>query len=70
MPVPDAGLAAMKDVLDDVPLNSAHPEDFHALSLPGGSSDQSVNIAEVQFVRHFIKAGKLVAAIGDGCGMA
>jgi protease I len=37
--------------------------------LPGGSPDESVNIGEVQFIRHFMKAGKLVAAIGDGCGM-
>jgi len=58
-----------KDVPVDIPLNSAHPEDFHALLLPGGSSDQSVNIGEVQFIRHFMKAGKLVDAIGDGCGM-
>jgi protease I len=58
-----------KDVPVDIPLSTAHAEDFHALLLPGGSSDQSVNIGEVQFIRHFRKAGKLVAAIGDGCGM-
>jgi protease I len=58
-----------KDVPVDIPLNSARAEDFHALLLPGGSSDESVNIGEVQFVRHFIKAGKLVAAIGNGGGM-
>jgi protease I len=56
-----------KDVPVDIPLNTARAEDFHALLLPGGRSDQSVNIGEVQFVRHFMKAGKLVAAIGDGC---
>ena len=58
-----------KDVPVDVPLDSAHPEDFHALLLPGGSSDEPVDIGEVQFITHFMKAGKLVAAIGDGCGM-
>ncbi|SRR5579864_6351930 len=58
-----------KDVPVDIPLSSAHPEDLHALLLPGGSSVQSVNIGEVQFVRHFMNPGKLVAAIGDGCKM-
>ncbi|HEX6822724.1 MAG TPA: type 1 glutamine amidotransferase domain-containing protein [Candidatus Sulfotelmatobacter sp.] len=58
-----------KDVPVDIPLETAHAEDFHALLLPGGSSDSSVNIGEVQFIRHFMKSGKPVAAIGDGCGM-
>ena len=56
-----------KDVPVDVPLESARAEDFHALLLPGGSSDGPVNIGEVQFVRHFMQAGTLVAAIGEGC---
>jgi protease I len=56
-----------KDVPVDIPLSSARGEDFHTLLLPGGSSESPVNIGEVQFVRHFIQAGKLVATIGNGC---
>ena len=53
----------------DVPLESADPEQFDALLLPGGvmNPDQlRMNPKAVEFVRHFADAGKPVAAICHG----
>lgn len=53
----------------DVPLNSARPEDFDALLLPGGVMNPDTLRTEakaVQFVRAFFDAGKPVAAICHG----
>lgn len=53
----------------DVPLDSANPEAFDALLLPGGvmNSDQLRMIPKaVEFVKHFIDAGKPVASICHG----
>ena len=53
----------------DIPLKSAKPQDFHALLLPGGvmNPDKLRMIPEaVSFVKHFIDAGKPVAAICHG----
>jgi protease I len=50
----------------DIPLTSANAEDFHALLLPGGVMNADFlrrNQNAVQFVKHFIEAGKPVAAI-------
>jgi protease I len=61
---------AWGDELDvDVPLAEANPDDYDALVLPGGqmNPDKLRNMPEVQrFVRHFIEAGKPVAAICHG----
>ncbi|MGN6107273.1 MAG: type 1 glutamine amidotransferase domain-containing protein [Kofleriaceae bacterium] len=53
----------------DLPLESARPEDFHALLLPGGVLNPDrlrMNPAAVAFVRAFFDAGKPVAAICHG----
>jgi protease I len=53
----------------DIPLKAAKAEDFHALLLPGGvmNPDHLRMIPEaVQFVKHFLDAGKPVAAICHG----
>lgn len=53
----------------DIPLKSAKPQDFHALLLPGGvmNPDKLRMIPEaVSFVKHFVDAGKPVAAICHG----
>ncbi len=53
----------------DVDLDSANPADFDALLLPGGvmSPDKlRMNEKAVEFVKHFINAGKPVAAICHG----
>jgi protease I len=53
----------------DVSLDSAKAEDFDALLLPGGvmNPDQlRMNPEAVEFVKHFISAGKPVAAICHG----
>jgi protease I len=53
----------------DVSLNSAKAEDFHALLLPGGVMNPDhlrMNPAAVQFVKHFVDAGKPIAAICHG----
>jgi protease I len=58
-----------KEVSVDVPLDSAHAEEFDALLLPGGvmSPDQlRINPTAVQFVKQFTDAGKPVAAICHG----
>jgi len=52
----------------DIPLEIAKPEDFHALFLPGGSSNAShlvSNSRAVEFVKSFMQARKPVAAIGE-----
>ena len=49
----------------DVDLDSANPEDFDALLLPGGVMNPDklrMNEKAVAFVKHFIDAGKPVAA--------
>lgn len=53
----------------DVPLQSARPEDFDALLLPGGVvNPDALRIDEkaVAFVRAFVEAGKPIAAICHG----
>lgn len=53
----------------DVPLESAKPEDFHALLLPGGSENAEHLISNpeaMKFVGNFLRRHKLVAAIGEG----
>jgi protease I len=58
-----------KEVSVDVALDSAKPEDFDALLLPGGvmNPDQlRMNPQAVEFVKHFADAGKPVAAICHG----
>jgi len=50
----------------DVALDSANPEEFDALHLPGGvmNPDQlRMNPKAVSFVRHFFESGKPVSAI-------
>ena len=58
-----------KEVSVDVPLDSAHAEEFDALLLPGGvmNPDQlRMNPTAVQFVKQFTDAGKPVAALCHG----
>ncbi|HEU5239228.1 MAG TPA: type 1 glutamine amidotransferase domain-containing protein [Pyrinomonadaceae bacterium] len=58
-----------KSVAVDVPLESANPSDFDALLLPGGVMNPDklrINSQAVEFVKHFIDAGKPVAAICHG----
>lgn len=53
----------------DVSLKSAKAEDFHALLLPGGvmNPDQlRMQPEAVAFVKHFVDAGKPIAAICHG----
>ena len=53
----------------DIPLESANPADFDALLLPGGVMNPDklrINSKAVEFVKHFIDAGKPVAAICHG----
>jgi protease I len=53
----------------DVPLDSANPEDYDMLVVPGGviNPDQMrTNQACVQFAQHFIEQGKPLAAICHG----
>jgi protease I len=57
-----------KQIAVDIPLKSAKPQDFHALLLPGGSTniDQlRTNPQALQFVKHFAQAEKPVATIGE-----
>ena len=55
------------DVFDvDLPLDTAKPEEFDALMLPGGLMNPDTlrtNEAALQFVRHFAEAGKPIGAI-------
>ena len=58
-----------KSIAVDVPLESADPASFDALLLPGGVMNPDklrMNPKAVQFVKHFIDAGKPVAAICHG----
>lgn len=53
----------------DVPLDSASPEDFDALLLPGGVMNPDklrMNAAAVEFVQGFVDNGKPIAAICHG----
>jgi protease I len=53
----------------DVPLDSADPEAFDALLLPGGVINPDklrINPKALEFVKHFFDAGKPVAAICHG----
>jgi protease I len=55
-----------KEVESDVALDSANPEEFDALQLPGGAMNPDhlrMNPEAVKFVRHFFDSGKPVAAI-------
>src|SRR5262249_2289349 len=55
-----------KSVAVDVPLDSADPSQFDALLLPGGvmgSDNLRLNSKAVEFVKHFVDAGKPIAAI-------
>lgn len=52
----------------DIRLESARPEDFHALLLPGGSRNAEHLIANpkaLEFAKEFMRTRKLVAAIGE-----
>jgi deglycase len=58
-----------KSIAVDVPLESADPSEFDALLLPGGVMNPDklrMNSQAVEFVKHFIDAGKPVAAICHG----
>ena len=58
-----------KSIAVDVPLESADPSAFDALLLPGGVMNPDklrMNPKAVEFVKHFIDAGKPVAAICHG----
>ncbi|HUO14564.1 MAG TPA: DJ-1/PfpI family protein [Verrucomicrobiae bacterium] len=58
-----------KEVPVDIPLQTARPEDFHALFLPGGGRNVehlAKNSKAVQFAEDFVVASKPVAAIGEG----
>lgn len=58
-----------KYVAVDVELDSADPSAFDALLLPGGVMNPDklrMNPKAVEFVRHFVDAGKPVAAICHG----
>jgi len=53
----------------DVQIDSAHPEDFDALVVPGGVMNPDharTNEKCIAFVKHFLDAGKPVAAICHG----
>jgi protease I len=58
-----------KSVAVDVPLDTADPSQFDALLLPGGVMNPDslrLNPKAVDFVKHFLDAGKPVAAICHG----
>jgi protease I len=58
-----------QEVPVDVPLNSARPDEFDALLLPGGVMNPDhlrMNPQAVEFVKSFTDAGKPVAAICHG----
>jgi protease I len=53
----------------DIELKQAKPDDYDALMLPGGVMNPDklrVNADAVRFVRHFVEAGKPIAAICHG----
>ncbi|MGI9115356.1 MAG: protease [Chthoniobacterales bacterium] len=50
----------------DIPLEEARPEEFDALLIPGGlmnPDELRANMDALEFVRHFFREGKPVAAI-------
>src|SRR6185503_19644201 len=58
-----------KYVAVDVPLESADPNNFDALLLPGGVMNPDklrMNSRAVEFVKHFVDSGKPIAAICHG----
>ena len=58
-----------KSIAVDVPLESADPSAFDALLLPGGVMNPDklrMNPKAVEFVKHFVDAGKPIAAICHG----
>ena len=58
-----------KSVAVDVPLDTADPSQFDALLLPGGVMNPDklrLNPKAVDFVKHFLDAGKPIAAISHG----
>jgi len=53
----------------DVPLDTARPDEFDALMLPGGvfnPDELRMNPKAVEFARHFVDTGKPIAAICHG----
>jgi protease I len=53
----------------DLPLDRAKPEDYDALLLPGGVANPDrlrMNTKAMAFVKHFVDAGKPIAAICHG----
>ncbi len=53
----------------DFQLGQVNPEDYDALLLPGGAMNPDVlrtDLKAVDFVRHFVEAGKPIAAICHG----
>jgi len=58
-----------KSVAVDVPLDTADPSQFDALLLPGGVMNPDklrMNPKAVEFVKHFVDAGKPIASICHG----
>lgn len=58
-----------QEVPVDIPLETAKPQDFDALMLPGGVMNPDhlrMNPQAVEFVKHFTDSGKPVAAICHG----
>ncbi|WP_109673557.1 DJ-1/PfpI family protein [Dyadobacter jejuensis] len=58
-----------KDQAVDVPLPMARPEFYQALLVPGGMmsiASLRTNATAIDFVRHFLTAGKPVGVIGCG----
>lgn len=58
-----------KEVPVDVSLDSANPDNYDALLLPGGVMNPDhlrMNPTAVEFVRQFVKSGKPIAAICHG----
>jgi protease I len=55
-----------KSVPVDIPLDTANPEEFDALLLPGGVMNPDklrMNPKAIAFVKHFVDSGKPIAAI-------
>lgn len=52
----------------DIAIANTHPEDYAGLVIPGGHSPEKLRLVEgaVDFVRHFVQAGKPIAAICHG----
>jgi protease I len=61
-------LKTEKQIPIDISLQSARPADFHALLLPGGTTNAAtltLNRPALHFLGEFMQAGKPVAAIGE-----